>query len=102
MARDPVDPGDDVGRRSGAAAAEHADGHEHDVLRNAVARPPDRPGDVRTVTVAVIGAPPVADCGEACSNTPAPVRELTVGPPDAGVDDERRDSDAVADGGERV
>ena len=47
--------------RAGAVAAEHADGVERHLLRDAVGRAAGRAGDVRAVAVAVVRALAVVD-----------------------------------------
>ena len=78
----PVDAGDDLRRAARTLAVQDPDGDEVHLLGDAVRRTADRPGDVRAVAVAVVGAPAV-DRVEPARRAAA---ELLVREPDPGVD----------------
>ena len=78
----PVDARDDLRRAARTLAVQDPDGDEVHLLGDAVRRTADRPGDVRAVAVAVVGAPAV-DRVEPARRAAA---ELLVREPDPGVD----------------
>ena len=80
---DPIESGEYRGERARAIAIENAYRNEPHRFRDAVVRSADEAGDMRAVTITVIGAVGVFDCIEARDQPAAEIAVMR----DAGVDD---------------